>query len=96
MTNVDIQSLGYTGLGVAAVVASAVTENVALVAGVIALLVGLSTLMIRIISIVDTRARNLIHEMQVTGELPTRRERDDVQQALSSLDEKLDRLLERE
>ncbi len=89
-----IQHIGYIGMGWAAVMAAAVTDNLAIAGGVLLILVAISTLMIRLASSIEKAARGVIHEMQADGELPTMLERQEMQRALLALTEKLADMLE--
>ncbi len=91
---VSVPQVGYFGLAWAGMIGAATYDNLAYIAIGIGIVVGISTLLIRINTIVKTGAKGVVHEMQATGELPTTLERREIRQALESLDQKLDRLLE--
>ena len=82
---IDLYIAGYTGLAWSVVMATTVTEDIALAVGVVTLIVLLSTLLIRFSSAVDKAARGVIYEMQADGDLPTRLERDEIAKAIATI-----------
>ncbi len=89
-----VPQVGYFGLAWAGMIGAVTYDNLALIAVGIGIVVGISTLLIRINTIVKTGAKGVVHEMQATGELPTTLERKEIRDLLKSLDERMDKLLE--
>ena len=90
-----LQWIGGGGLAVAGAIGATISDNTLLVGAAIGILVGASTLLLRIFSVVDTRVRSEIERMQAHGDLPTRLERQEQRRALELINEKMDRLLAR-
>ena len=81
----SMPQIGYVGLGWAVIAASTITENIGVAVGVVSILVLLSTLLIRFTKSVEKVARSVIREMQASGDLPTRLEREETAKALATL-----------
>ncbi len=77
--------IGYLGIGWAVILASTVTENVGIAVGIVTILVLLSTLFMRMNNVIEKIAKDVIHEMQSDGDLPTMLEREETAKALASL-----------
>lgn len=92
---IPLNWLGVTGLGWAAAVATTITDNLILVGAVLGALVALSTLLIRLFTVVDNRVTAVIHRMQTEGELPTRLERLENQRTNERLFEMMKELIDR-
>lgn len=81
----SLAQVGYVGIGWSVLLATTVTENIAIAVGIVTLLVLISTLLIRFSAAVEKKARDVISQMQADGDLPTRLERDEIQKALVTL-----------
>lgn len=89
-----MQVVGYAGLAWATGIAAAATDNLLVAVTVVAILVALSTLLIRLFLVVDHRIDARLNSKMLSGELPTQLERQETQRTLEQLTVKLDRLLE--
>lgn len=87
----SIQHAGYATLTWAWVIGAAALDSVVIVSAIIGALVAISTLMIRIGTLIENRVESTINRMQSSGDLPTAGQWDHVVASIDAIHDELRR-----